>query len=217
MNALQQIEVEIDYTNHRGERSIRRIIPIGIRFGSTEYHTELQWLMCANDLTKDDVRTFAMKDIHGWRPRSADRTIPVIADQSPRVCVAVVIRDDVGRILLLKRCESGSYPGQWCLAGGGVEAGETLFKACQREVGEETGLEVIGTRFLAVTETLGPPHLIGMVFEASIGEGDVHNAEPETHDAIGWFAMDRLPSPLMPGVIQWLIQTKQAWKTEECP
>jgi predicted DNA-binding transcriptional regulator YafY len=81
MNALQQIEVEIDYTNHRGERSIRRIIPIGIRFGSTEYHTELQWLMCANDLTKDDVRTFAMKDVHAWRPvtdcgRAAEETTP---------------------------------------------------------------------------------------------------------------------------------------------
>jgi predicted DNA-binding transcriptional regulator YafY len=68
VNALKRLEVEIDYVNHRGERSTRRIIPIGIRFGSTEYHPELQWLMCANDLTKEDVRTFAMKDICGWRP-----------------------------------------------------------------------------------------------------------------------------------------------------
>jgi 8-oxo-dGTP pyrophosphatase MutT (NUDIX family) len=217
VNVIQQLEVEIDYVNHRGERSIRRIFPIAIRFGSTEHHPELQWLLGAIDLMKDDLRTFAMKDIHGWRPLSADRTIPVIADQSPRVCVAVVIRDDVGRILLLKRCDSGSYPGQWCLPGGGVEARETLFKACQREVGEETGLEVVGTQFLAVTEVLGPPHLIGLVFEVSIGEGDVHNAEPETHDDIGWFALDRLPSPLMPGVVQWLTNSGETWKTEENP
>jgi ADP-ribose pyrophosphatase YjhB (NUDIX family) len=269
MNTLKRLEVEIDYVNHRGERSIRRIIPIGIRFGSTEYHPELQWLMCANDLTKDDVRTFAMKDIYGWRvptgaipdpgpmlfsadslrladdlsrglarkwkdealaiaKRAGRRTVTAddvraaiktreAEDQLPRVCVAAVIRDDEGRILLLKRGTGCSFPGTYCLPGGRVKAGETLFKSCQREVSEETGLEVFGTQFLAVTETLGPPHLIGFVFEARIGEGDVHNAEPETHDDIGWFAMDRLPSPLMPGVVQWLIQTKQAWKTEECP
>jgi hypothetical protein len=38
-------------------------------------------LMCANDLTKDDVRTFAMKDVHAWRPvtdcgRAAEETTP---------------------------------------------------------------------------------------------------------------------------------------------
>jgi predicted DNA-binding transcriptional regulator YafY len=82
MNALQQLEVEIEYVNHRGVRSIRRIIPIGIRFGSTEYHTDLQWLMCANDMTKEDIRTFAMKDIHAWRPITADGKTPMGEDRS---------------------------------------------------------------------------------------------------------------------------------------
>jgi hypothetical protein len=40
-------------------------------------------------------------------------------------------------------------------------------------------------------------------------------ADPEKHDA--WFAMDRLPSPLMPGVVQWLMVSDEAWKTEENP
>jgi 8-oxo-dGTP diphosphatase len=200
--------VEIDYVNWKGEQSTRVIRPREFYFGPNKWHPGNQWLLDATDIAKDDIRTFAMKDIHGWRPVPVDETI---------LCVAAVIWDNEGRILLLKHGAYCSFPGTWCLPGGGVKVGETLFKACQRETSEETGLEVIGTRFLVVTETLGPPHLIGMVFEAEIGEGDVHNAEPETHDAIGWFAMDRLPSPLMPGVIQWLIQTKQAWKTEECP
>lgn len=61
--------VEIDYTNHRGERSVRRIEPdddFPMRFGRTAYHPEPQWLLDAMDLDKNEERTFAMKDIHSW-------------------------------------------------------------------------------------------------------------------------------------------------------
>lgn len=61
--------VEIDYTNYRGERSTRRILPInnGLRFGSNEYHTIEQWLLPALDVVKGQVREFAMSDIHSWK------------------------------------------------------------------------------------------------------------------------------------------------------
>lgn len=58
----------IDYVNYRGERSERRIIPYNIFWGSNEWHGEEQWLLTAMDLDKDSLRTFAMKDIHSWRP-----------------------------------------------------------------------------------------------------------------------------------------------------
>lgn len=62
--------VTIDYTNHAGVRALREIVPVatGFRFGSTEWHPELQWLLEAHDVAKDDLRTFAMKDIHCWHP-----------------------------------------------------------------------------------------------------------------------------------------------------
>ena len=59
-------EVYIDYTNYRGERSVRRILPERLYFGRTEYHPEDQWLLDAHDLGKDVSRTYAMKDIHKW-------------------------------------------------------------------------------------------------------------------------------------------------------
>jgi predicted DNA-binding transcriptional regulator YafY len=59
--------VIIDYTNYRGERSLRRIIPKGIRFASSEFHPGEQWLLDAYDLDKQADRTFALKDIHGWK------------------------------------------------------------------------------------------------------------------------------------------------------
>ena len=59
--------VMIDYTNHRGERSVRGVVPISIRFGTSEWHrNEEQWLMRAHDLTRNAEREFAMKDIHSW-------------------------------------------------------------------------------------------------------------------------------------------------------
>ena len=58
------MDVVIDYTNYRGERAKRKIRPISIKFGSNQWHAEPQWLMDALDLDKNEVRTFAMRDIH---------------------------------------------------------------------------------------------------------------------------------------------------------
>jgi hypothetical protein len=37
--------VIIRYTNYRGETADRRIVPICIRYGSTQWHPEPQWLL----------------------------------------------------------------------------------------------------------------------------------------------------------------------------
>lgn len=59
--------VEIEYTNYRGEFSVRRILPLGIHFDEVEWHPGPQWLMEAIDLEKNAQRTFAIKDISAWR------------------------------------------------------------------------------------------------------------------------------------------------------
>jgi predicted DNA-binding transcriptional regulator YafY len=60
-------DVMIDYTNYRGERAMRRVTPIAIRFESSEWHGSEQWLLRAVDVEKAAERDFAMKDIHSWR------------------------------------------------------------------------------------------------------------------------------------------------------
>jgi hypothetical protein len=60
--------VIIDYTNYRGERAKREIVPSFLHWGSTEFHPEKQWLLHAFDISKDAHRIFAMKDIHSWTP-----------------------------------------------------------------------------------------------------------------------------------------------------
>jgi predicted DNA-binding transcriptional regulator YafY len=59
-------EVVIDYTNWRGERAHRRIIPLGVSFTSNEWHPTPQWLLLAIDVEKDAERTFAMCSIHAF-------------------------------------------------------------------------------------------------------------------------------------------------------
>jgi predicted DNA-binding transcriptional regulator YafY len=59
--------VTIRYTNYRGETSDRQIVPKQIRFVSTEWHHEMQWILDAFDIDKRAERSFAMKDILEWR------------------------------------------------------------------------------------------------------------------------------------------------------
>ena len=61
--------VSINYTNWRGETANRTIVPIEVWFGSTEWHTEEQWLLKALDIAKNTERDFALKDINDWQPQ----------------------------------------------------------------------------------------------------------------------------------------------------
>src|SRR3954451_8848815 len=60
---------------------------------------------------------------------------------APVECAGAVVRDERGRLLLVRR---GRPPaaGLWSLPGGRIEPGETAAAAAAREVREETGLEV---------------------------------------------------------------------------
>jgi hypothetical protein len=51
------------YRNHRGVVADRRILPINIRFGQSEFHTGYQWFLCGQDLDRNAQRDFAVKDI----------------------------------------------------------------------------------------------------------------------------------------------------------
>ena len=60
-------------------------------------------------------------------------------------CVGAVIKDETGRLLLIRR---GHEPGAglWSIPGGRIEPGESDLAALVREVREETGLDVVAGR-----------------------------------------------------------------------
>jgi len=56
-----------DYTNHRGERAWRHILPLSIAFDNNQWHPESQWIMEAVDCDKNAIRDFSLASIHEWR------------------------------------------------------------------------------------------------------------------------------------------------------
>jgi ADP-ribose pyrophosphatase YjhB (NUDIX family) len=72
----------------------------------------------------------------------------------PTVAVAAIVFDEAGRVLLVER---GRPPGVglWTVPGGKVEPGETLAAATEREVREETGLDVTCGPLVEVIERMG--------------------------------------------------------------
>lgn len=94
-----------------------------------------------------------------------------------RLGCSAAIFDDQGRIFLTRRTDNG----QWCLPGGGMESGESVKEACEREVWEETGLRVRVVRLvgvysypdqLVVYPDGNKAHIVALHFEAEILDGE---------------------------------------------
>ena len=64
------------------------------------------------------------------------REFPVV----PRVAVGALLVE-AGKLLLICRGKAPD-PGFWAIPGGGLEIGETLQEAAEREIFEETGLKI---------------------------------------------------------------------------
>jgi mutator protein MutT len=69
----------------------------------------------------------------------------------PAIGVGGIVFNGQQQVLLIQRNQPPAS-GLWSIPGGKLEPGESLAKACQREVLEETGLEVQVTALVAVVE-----------------------------------------------------------------
>jgi 8-oxo-dGTP pyrophosphatase MutT (NUDIX family) len=106
--------------------------------------------------------------------------------------VAVMIRDEQGRLLLVRDRETGL----WQTVGGAMDPGEEPAAAAVREAVEETGLVVEPTRILGVH---GGPlfrltypngdvvEYVGISFAARVAGGAERPCHDEV-DRLGWFA-----------------------------
>ena len=100
-------------------------------------------------------------------------------------CSATIFDDSRQKILLTRRTDNGL----WCLPGGGVDAGESVSEACEREVLEETGLVVRVKKLFGV---YSDPHriveyadgnqfqIVALNFEAEVVGGELIVSEETT-------------------------------------
>jgi 8-oxo-dGTP pyrophosphatase MutT (NUDIX family) len=133
-----------------------------------------------------------------------DPSAPAATSLTPTAFAAV--RDGAGRLLLVRRVDSGN----WELPGGRVELGESAAGAAEREVAEETGVTVRVTHLLGVYSD--PGHLMAypdtgevrqqfaVCFHAEPLDG---HPRPDHHEtrAAAWVAPERVAGlPIHPGM-----------------
>lgn len=121
--------------------------------------------------------------------------MPAEYPNNPRLAIGGVVIHQ-GRVLLVRRDQPPAY-GQWAIPGGGVELGEPLAEAVQREIKEETGLIVRAGDVCHVFEAIHPDpdgrirfHYVIVDLLAEYVSG---NPAPATDvSAADWFGPDDL-------------------------
>jgi 8-oxo-dGTP diphosphatase len=118
------------------------------------------------------------------------------------VGVVYYCHDGHGRYVFSKRGKNcRDEQGTWDPGGGGVELGDTVEQTLKKEIAEEYGTDVISHEFLGYRDVHRvndgkKTHWIGLDFKVLIDPKKVRNAEPHKFDAVEWFTLDNLPTPL---------------------
>ncbi len=143
-----------------------------------------------------------------------------------RTIVSAVILSKDGKMLLGRKDPSkgGVYPDCWHIPGGGVDGGETLEDALQREVLEETGIDItpctiklipiIGSGISEKTLKTGEKVMCKMEFnrfEVHIDDKNADEIELHQNDDLiemRWFDKEELSAiHLVPGSKEFFEQT----------
>jgi ADP-ribose pyrophosphatase YjhB (NUDIX family) len=119
------------------------------------------------------------------------------AVKEPRVgCGAAILR---GRELLLIKRLTDPEAGTWSLLGGKVDWREPVPGATLREIEEELGIRIELGSLLGVLDMIDPDerfHWVSPIYRVERFTGEPRILEPHKHEALGWFPLDALPTPL---------------------
>lgn len=113
--------------------------------------------------------------------------------RNPGVGAAVVIRDEEGRLLMVRRGAEASRSGLWAIPAGFVDYGEDVRDAAVRELHEETGLVAELGGVLHVSSNFHDPEklTVGIWFSGTVVGGTLQPGD-DVDDA-RFFALDELP------------------------
>ncbi len=106
-----------------------------------------------------------------------------------------------GKILLIRRANTGFFDGSYEAPAGHIDGGEPVRKAAAREALEEVGvsIEPDDLKVVHVMHRYGEKaERIEFFLVAEKWEGEPENRELDKADDIGWFALDSLPENMVP-------------------
>ena len=109
-----------------------------------------------------------------------------------------------GKILLLRRANTGYQDGTYSLIAGHLDGDELGTEGMIREAREEAGITVLAKdlRLVHTAHRLSRNQVgqerVDLFFEATKWEGKIVNNEPEKWDDLSWFDVDNLPHQMLP-------------------
>ncbi len=142
----------------------------------------------------------------GWHDSYQGQMRALAGDDKPLLFVGArcVVRDDAGRVLLVRRSDNG----EWALPAGAMELGESIADCAARELFEETGLRATSVVPFAMhsgpsftgTNMYGHTYQVfATVFLVTSWTGALLTVTDETTDA-RFVSVDELPDPLSQSV-----------------
>ncbi|MFV0257891.1 MAG: NUDIX hydrolase N-terminal domain-containing protein [Acidimicrobiales bacterium] len=176
----------------------------GLGFTSSLYEAERyeEILEIAADIrtraggAEDAPEPLSAGDLRAAWLRSVGSGVPGYV--TPKAAVGAVVGDDDGRLLLIKRADSGV----WLYPTGWADVGYSPSEVAVKEVREETGIRCEVLRPLAIVDGLRAGFsripLYSLVFHCRAIGGELTPHPQECSDA-GWFTRDDLPEPLANG------------------
>ncbi len=118
------------------------------------------------------------------------------------VTVVFLCHDGKGNVLLAKRSENcRDERGRWDCGGGGLEFGDKVIDTLKKEISEEYRADVLEQEFLGFRDVHREhqgkkTHWVVLDFKVLIDKNKVAIGEPHKFDALEWFSLDNLPTPI---------------------
>ena len=113
----------------------------------------------------------------------------------------LLIKD--GKVLLLRRINTGYQDGKYSLVAGHLDGEETAKQSIIREAKEEAGI-TLSSENLKVVHVMhrltADREYIDIYLEAEKWDGEIKNMEPEKCGDLSWFPVKNLPQNIVPEV-----------------
>jgi len=128
----------------------------------------------------------------GGKPRMRCGECGFVQYLNPSPAAGILVRDDEGRVLLVRR-KFEPFAGLWTMPAGFIEYGEEAAETAVRELEEETGLIIEIDRTHTVESCRDDPrgHTVLVMFEGHVKGGKLE-AGDDAEEA-GFFSLDSLP------------------------